>query len=556
MSITQQLENDTLFADRVANCCYAKYASLPKTGKPSSREWTPLAGVVKAEHQDESFRDALSVEVVALGTGSKCLGRSKLSRRGDVVNDSHAEVMARRGFLRYLYCEIHAMHSTGRSEIFDRVIQGRCRLKSFVTFHFFASHTPCGDASIFPKSDVGSEGFGECLEVVRGCIETNQHSELVSAGTETNVTNSSQLSNIVEDKSSNTRQTYEKDSKEACAIICKKRKLSHETIEGRKCSDLSINTSIKYEEGILPQTVGNSDLTHLKPGSHNYLGESNVTRGERTNTDACKNINISHNNSNDEDKCRKHSKTGASLRKAKPREDIFRTGAKCLPTEPRQDPKLPGVQYHTVAALRTKPGRGDPTLSLSCSDKLARWNAVGIQGALLSLLLSAPVHLSSIVIARVCPHSQEALHRAVVGRVDGGSQPLLLHSLVPFVDARQGDKQPCAASIVWCNVSHRSVEVAVEGRKQGVTKKAAHTTAGRLLVCKMELLRQFVLTVSIAPCTEHFADTLGDKLANCPYWELKSRAQEYQLSWKRVREVHMHAWADKPPGLLQFTALD
>nr|CAD7396730.1 unnamed protein product [Timema cristinae] len=534
MSITQQSENATRFADRVANCCYVKYASLPKTGKPSSREWTPLAGVVKVEHQDEAFEDALSVEVVALGTGSKCLGRTKLSPRGDVVNDSHAEVMARRGFLRYLYCEIHAMYSTGRSEIFDRVIQGRCRLKSFVTFHFFASHTPCGDASIFPKSDVGSEGFGECLEVVRGCIETNQHSELGSVGTETNVTNLLRVSRFVQDKFSNIRQTYVKDSTKTCAAIFKKRKLSHETIEGNKCPDQSINTSIKYEEGTLPQTVGNSDLravTRLKPGSQNFVGESNATRGDV----------ICH----------------ASLHKARPRKDIFRTGAKCLPTEPRQDPKLPGVQYHTVAALRTKPGRGDPTLSLSCSDKLARWNAVGIQGALLSLLLSTPVHLSSIVIARVCPHSQEALHRAVVGRVDGGSRPLLLHSLVPFVDARQGDKQqPCAASIVWCNVSHRSVEVAVEGRKQGVTKKAAHTTAGRLLVCKKELLRQFVSTASLAPCMEHFADVLDDKLASRPYWELKSCAQEYQLSWKQVRKVHMHAWADKPPRLLQFTALD
>nr|CAD7578325.1 unnamed protein product [Timema californicum] len=548
MSITQQSENATLFADRVANCCYAKYASLPKTGKPSSREWTPLAGVVKVEHHDESFEDALSVEVVALGTGSKCLGRTKLSPRGDVVNDSHAEVMARRGFLRYLYREIHAMHSTGRSEIFDRVIRGRCRLKSFVTFHFFASHTPCGDASIFPKSDVGSEGFGECLEVVRGCVETDRQSELVSVGTKTNVTNSLQPSKIVQDKFSNIRQTYDKDSKETCAAICKKRKLSHETIEGNKCPDLSINTSIEYEEGISPQTVGNSDLrgvTMLKPGSQNFLGESNVTRGERTNTDTYKNINVSRNSSNDGDVCR-----------ASPRKDIFRTGAKCLPTEPRQDPKLPGVQYHTVAALRTKPGRGDPTLSLSCSDKLARWNAVGIQGALLSLLLSAPVHLGSIVIARVCPHSQEALHRAVVGRVDGGSRPLLLHSLVPFVDARRGDRQPCAASIVWCKVSHRSVEVAVEGRKQGVTKKAAHTTAGRLLVCKKELLRQFVSTASLAPCMEHLADTLGGELANRPYLELKSCAQEYQLSWKQVRGAHMHAWADKPLGLLQFTALD
>ena len=58
--------------------------------------------------------------------------------------------------------------------------------------------------------------------------------------------------------------------------------------------------------------------------------------------------------------------------------------------------------YARLGALRTKPGRGDSprVLSMSCSDRIARWSALGIQGALASLVL-APVYVHAIVIGEV-----------------------------------------------------------------------------------------------------------------------------------------------------------
>lgn len=76
---------DSNFADSVADLCYKKFASLPKSGKPiPGKQWTLLAAIVECANDH--------MQIVSIATGSKCLGRSKMNYKGDTISDSHAEV--------------------------------------------------------------------------------------------------------------------------------------------------------------------------------------------------------------------------------------------------------------------------------------------------------------------------------------------------------------------------------------------------------------------------------------------------------------------------------
>lgn len=87
--------------------------------------------------------------VICLGTGNRCITGEGLSQDGLVVNDSHAEVITRRGFLRFLYKQLKTYEFGKEHSVFEPAEDGRLQIRSDVTFHLYISTAPCGDGALF-----------------------------------------------------------------------------------------------------------------------------------------------------------------------------------------------------------------------------------------------------------------------------------------------------------------------------------------------------------------------------------------------------------------------
>ncbi|CEG44576.1 tRNA-specific adenosine deaminase 1 [Plasmopara halstedii] len=98
--------------------------------------------------------------VLSAATGNKCLGRRDLNADGLAVNDCHAEVLARRAFMRYLYAEALLWQEDGQESNLKSIFMRhptlhRLVLKPQNSLHLFISESPCGDAAIYElKQDV------------------------------------------------------------------------------------------------------------------------------------------------------------------------------------------------------------------------------------------------------------------------------------------------------------------------------------------------------------------------------------------------------------------
>ncbi|KAL2771645.1 double-stranded RNA-specific adenosine deaminase isoform c [Daubentonia madagascariensis] len=148
MGFTELPLTGSTFHDQIAMLSHRCFNALTNSFQPSLLGRKILAAIImKKDSEDMGV-------VVSLGTGNRCVKGDSLSLKGETVNDCHAEIISRRGFIRFLYSELMKYNpQTAKDSIFEPAKGGeKLQIKKTVSFHLYISTAPCGDGALFDKS--------------------------------------------------------------------------------------------------------------------------------------------------------------------------------------------------------------------------------------------------------------------------------------------------------------------------------------------------------------------------------------------------------------------
>ncbi|KAH8415378.1 hypothetical protein KR222_006318, partial [Zaprionus bogoriensis] len=189
--------------------------------------------------------------------------------------------------------------------------------------------------------------------------------------------------------------------------------------------------------------------------------------------------------------------------------------------------------------------QGQRLLTMSCSDKIARWNIVGIQGSLLSSIIE-PVYLHSIVLGSLL--HPEHMYRAVCGRIEKSIQglppPFHLNkprlALVTSAEPRNQAKAP-NFGINW-TIGDTELEV--------VNSLTGRTIGGQVSrITKQAFFDKYGFLMKNLP-------GMTNRKVNKDYGETKAEVKDYQTAKQELfsafKREDLGSWLKKPIEQDQF----
>ncbi|KAJ2862794.1 hypothetical protein GGI22_002104 [Coemansia erecta] len=192
---------------------------------------------------------------------------------------------------------------------------------------------------------------------------------------------------------------------------------------------------------------------------------------------------------------------------------------------------------------------------MSCSDKIARWNALGVQGGLLSNVLR-PVRIAGVAVGDLFDRDQ--IDRALNQRI-GKGECKIYSTKVPFERSQSemlkryepDDIITADASVYWYLGAKSSVAL-VNGSKQGVKvvkggAPACQPPKQRSEICKLSLFNAY--------CNKLQAiNGLDPQDPTTTYKQAKAKATEYQKAKANFLSTDEFAgWVHCPATYESFT---
>ncbi|KAK2524246.1 Adarb2 [Columba livia] len=146
------------FADSVYQMVAQKFQELTDNFTSMHACHKSLAGIVMTKGLDTR-----QAQVIVLSSGTKCINGEYINDQGLAVNDCHAEIVARRAFVHFLYSQLE-LHLSKRREdwersIFVRLKEGGYRLRENILFHLYVSTSPCGDARLNSPYEITTDFY-------------------------------------------------------------------------------------------------------------------------------------------------------------------------------------------------------------------------------------------------------------------------------------------------------------------------------------------------------------------------------------------------------------